>query len=349
MRVLSVLAICAGFAVSSAQPASAQSASAQAVPTQATFDLQGHRGARGLAPDNTLPAFATALGLGVTTLELDINLTADDKLVVGHDPVLLPTVTRKPDGSFLAEPGPAIRSLSLADLQRYDVGRLNPDHRYGKGFPEQQPVDGTRMPELAAVFALAARAAQAHPNLPPIRFNIETKLSPLKPNDTASPEQLATALVAQIRKQGQAAYTTIQSFDWRTLRIAARIAPEIALVMLTVETPNFDTLERGKPGASPWLGGLDIDDHGGSAPRLVKAAGGKVWSPFWRNVSSEALAEAKTLGLQVIPWTVNEPADMARLIDMGVDGIITDYPDRLRNVLRSKSMPLPPPRPVALR
>jgi len=317
------------------------------------FDLQGHRGARGLAPENTLPAFATALRLGVTTLELDVNLTADDKLVVGHDPVLLPTVTRKPaagtsGGVFLSAPGPSIRSLSLADVQRYDVGRLNPDHRYGKGFPEQQPVDGTRMPELAAVFALAARAAQANPNTPPLRFNIETKLSPLKPDDTATPEQLATALITEIRKAGLTGQAVIQSFDWRSLRIAARIAPEIDLAMLTIESPNFDTLERGKAGPSPWLGGLDVDDHGGSAPRLVKAAGGKVWSPFWRNVTPEAVTEAKAAGLRTIPWTVNDPADMARLIDMGVDGIITDYPDRLRNVLQSKSIPLPPPRPVAM-
>ena len=336
MRFLPVLALCAslvGIGLA-AMPATA-------------FDLQGHRGARGLAPENTLPAFATALSLGVTTLELDINLTADDKLAVGHDPVLLPTVTRKPDGGFLAEPGPAIRSLSLADLQRYDVGRLNPDHRYGKGFPEQKPVDGTRMPELAAVFALAARAAQANPGLPPVRYNIETKLSPLKPADTTSPEQLAAALVAEIRKHDLTKQAVIQSFDWRSLRVAARIAPEIELAMLTVESPSFDTLERGKPGASPWLAGLDIDDFGGSAPRLVKAAGGKVWSPFWRNVTPEAVQEAKAQGLRTIPWTVNDPADMARLIDMGVDGIITDYPDRLRIVLQSKSIPLPAPRPVA--
>lgn len=317
------------------------------------FDLQGHRGARGLAPENTLPAFATALRLGVTTLELDVNLTADERLVVGHDPVLLPTVTRKPaagtsGGDFLSAPGPAIRSLSLAEVQRYDVGRLNPDHRYGKNFPEQKPVDGTSMPELAAVFALAARAAEASPNAPPIRFNIETKLSPLKPDETATPEQLAAALITEIRKHGLAGQAVIQSFDWRSLRIAARIAPDIALAMLTIESPNFDTLERGKPGPSPWLGGLDLDDHGGSVPRLVKAAGGKIWSPFWRNVTPEALAEAKAAGLRTIPWTVNEPADMARLIDMGVDGIITDYPDRLRLLLQSRGMPLPPPRPVAI-
>lgn len=311
-----------------------------AQPVQA-FDLQGHRGARGLAPENTLPAFAKALSLGVTTLELDINLTADNTVLVGHDPVLLPTVTRKPDGNFLTEPGPAIRSLPLAELRRYDVGRLNPDHRYGKTYPEQQPVDGTPMPLLAEVFALAAKAGNQT-----VRFNIETKLSPLKPQDSASPEAVAEALVAEIRKAGLAGRSTIQSFDWRSLRHAGKIAPEISLAMLSIESPNFDTLERGKAGPSPWLGGLDLDDFGGSVPRLVLATGGRVWSPFWRNVTAENLAEAHKLGLQVIPWTVNEPADMARLIDLGVDGIISDYPDRLRRVLADKGKPLPAPSPV---
>lgn len=327
MRLVS-LAIAATFLL--AQPAQA-------------FDLQGHRGARGLAPENTLPAFATALSLGVTTLELDINLTADNAVLVGHDPVLLPTVTRKPDGSFLTEPGPAIRSLPLAELRRYDVGRLNPEHRYGKTYPEQKPVDGTAMPLLAEVFALVAKAGNQA-----VRFNIETKLSPLKPQDSAGPEALAEALVAEIRKAGMTGRSTIQSFDWRSLRHAGKIAPEISLAMLSIESPNFDTLERGKPGPSPWLAGLDLDDFGGSVPRLVLAAGGRVWSPFWRNVTAENLAEAHKLGLQVIPWTVNEPADMARLIDLGVDGIISDYPDRLRRVLAEKGKPLPPASPVAL-
>jgi glycerophosphoryl diester phosphodiesterase len=310
-------------------------------PPAFAFDLQGHRGARGLAPENTLPAFATALTLGVTTLELDINVTADGFVLVGHDPVLLPTVTRRADGTFLSEPGAVIRQTPLAELKRYDVGRLNPDHRYGKTFPEQQPVDGTRMPLLAEVFALAAKAGNKD-----VRFNIETKLSPLKPQDSGTPEELATALVAEIRKAGMAARASVQSFDWRSLKVVRQIAPELPLVMLSIESPTFDTLERGKPGPSPWLGGLDLDDFGGSVPKLVQAAGGRVWSPFWRNVTAENVAEAHALGLQVIPWTVNEPADMARLIDLKVDGIISDYPNRLRQVLRDKGVTLPAPSPV---
>lgn len=307
----------------------------------AAFDLQGHRGARGLAPENTLPAFAAALTLGVSTLELDINVTADGAVLVGHDPVLQPSVVRGPDGQFLTGPGPMIAKTSLAELKRYDVGRLNPAHRYAATYPEQKPADGTRMPELKEVFALARKAGNST-----VRFNIETKLVPIKPDESPPPEKIVETLVAEIRREGMADRVTIQSFDWRTLYHAGRIAPEIPRAMLTVESPSFDNLERGRPGASPWLGGLDIDDHGGSAPRAIRATGGKVWSPFWRNVTAEALADAKAAGIAVIPWTVNEPADMARLIDLGVDGLITDYPDRLRAVMTQKGKPLPAPTPV---
>lgn len=305
------------------------------------FDLQGHRGARGLAPENTLPAFAAALSLGVTTLELDVNLTADNVLVVGHDPVLQPYLARGADGKWIAESGPAIWQSRRESLRAFDVGRLDPGSRYGQMYPEQKPVDGTRMPDLAEVFALAVRSGNAA-----VRFNIETKLNPLKPAESAPPEVFAAALVQAIRHAGMAGRTSIQSFDWRTLREAARLAPEIPRVHLTIEGASFDTLQRGRPGPSPWLGGLDADDHA-STPVLVKTAGGQVWSPFWRNVTPDLVAEARRLGLTVVPWTVNDPPAMEQMIAAGVDGIITDYPDRLRRVMAARGLPLPAPTPVA--
>lgn len=305
----------------------------------AGFDLQGHRGARGLAPENTLPAFATALTLGVTTLEFDVNLSKDGKLVVSHDPLLQPHLARL-DGKWIAAPGPAIWHSTVADLLRYDVGRLDPAHNYTRGFPEQKPVDGTRLPLLEQVFALAEKSGTAD-----MRFNIETKLNPLKPDESAPPEQFATALVLAIRQAGLSSRASIQSFDWRTLQAAAKLAPEIARAYLTIEGGNSDNVQRGQPGASPWLGGLDADDHA-STPALVKAAGGRIWSPFWRNVTPALVAEAQQLGLQVIPWTVNDPAEMDHLIAMKVDGLISDYPDRLRSVMQARGMALPKAYPV---
>src|SRR5512139_498146 len=128
-----------------------------AIPAEA-FDLQGHRGARGLAPENTLPAFERALELGVTTLELDIAITRDGVLVISHDPVLNPDHTRDAAGRFLERPGPAIHALTWSELQSYDVGRLNPGTDYARQFPDQQPVDGTRIPRLADLFDLVKRS-----------------------------------------------------------------------------------------------------------------------------------------------------------------------------------------------
>ena len=305
------------------------------------FDLQGHRGARGLAPENTLPAFATALSIGVTTLELDLAMTSDGVLVVSHDSRLNPDHTRGPDGTFLATEGPAIRSLTLAQLQRYDVGRLKPGTAYAAAFPEQRGMDGVRIPTLMEVFDLVRQAKADH-----VRFNIETKLTPTSGADTPDPETFAAAVARAVREADLAARVSIQSFDWRTLAILRRIAPEIERVCLSIDGGSGDTLQRGQPGASPWTAGLDIDDFGGSAPRLVAAAGCSVWSPNQRNVTAASLAEAQALGVKVIPWTANERPDMERLIQMGVAGIITDYPDRLRAVMAERDIPLPPAVPM---
>ena len=302
------------------------------------FDLQGHRGARGLAPENTLEAFATALKIGVTTLELDLGVSKDGVVVVSHDRVLNPDHTRGPDGQFLTGPGPAIRSLTLLELKQYDVGRLKPGTGYAAAFPLQRPIDGARIPALREVFALTERMGAND-----VRFNIETKLTPTSGAETPDPEDFAAVVAAVVRDNGMAARVTVQSFDWLILMALARLAPEFERSCLSVETPQDDTLERGRPGPSPWTAGLDIDDFGGSTPKLVAAAGCHVWSPFYRNVNAEVMAEAKRAGIRVIPWTVNERADMERLIDLGVDGLISDYPDRLRAVLADRGIPLPAP------
>jgi glycerophosphoryl diester phosphodiesterase len=301
------------------------------------FDLQGHRGARGLAPENTLAGFETALAIGVTTLELDLAMTKDGVLVVSHDSRLNPDHTRGPDGQFLAGEGPPIRALTLAELKRYDVGRLKPGTSYAASFPGQRAVDGATIPALADVFELVRRVKADR-----IRFNIETKLTPTSGADTPDPDTFAAALAALVREARLEARVTLQSFDWRTLMVMRRIAPEIERVCLTIDGGSGDTLQRGKPGPSPWTAGFDLDEFGGSVPRLVSAAGCSVWSPNYRNVTAASLAEAGALRLQVIPWTVNERADMARLIEMGVSGIISDYPDRLRAVMIDKKVPVPP-------
>ena len=293
---------------------------ALALPVHA-FDLQGHRGARGLMPENTPPAWRKALEIGVDTIECDMAVTKDGVVVVYHDQRLNPDITRGPDGKWLEKPTPAINELTFDELQKYDVGRIKPGTKYAADFPDQQPVDGTRIPRLSDLFDLVKAAGNTK-----VGFDCETKLSPLAPEETLPPQEFARKVIAEIRKHGMAARTMVQSFDWRTLQVIQKEAPGIRTMYLS-SPRTLAPAEGGRP--SPWLAGFAPEQHG-SVPRAVKAAGGSIWAPNQTYLTPQLLAEAKSLGLTVIPWTVNSPDMMTKLIDMGVDGIISDRPDLVK-------------------
>jgi len=309
--------------------AAAPAAAPRAAPD--TLDLQGHRGARGLLPENTLPAFERALALGVTTLELDIAITRDGVLVVSHDPFLNPDITRDAAGRFLEQRGPTIHSLTWAQLQAYDVGRIKPGTDYARQFPDQQPVDGTRIPRLADLFELVKRSGDDK-----VRFDIETKVNPDKPEETLAPEPFARSLVDEIRKAGMAARAQIQSFDWRTLQVVQKIAPEIDTVYLTVQR-RFDNIGADRPEGSRWTAGIQYREHG-SVPKMVKAAGGSHWAAYFGDLDASKVKEAQSLGIKVLAWTVNDPAQMERVIGYGIDGLITDRPDLARKLLEARGI-----------
>jgi glycerophosphoryl diester phosphodiesterase len=309
-------------------------------PAALALDLQGHRGARGLAPENTLPAFAKALSLGVTTLETDVGISRDGVLVISHDPALNPDLTRGPDGQFLSARGPLIHHTAFDELRRHDVGRLKPGTRYAGQFPDQQAVDGARLPRLDELFALVKKSGNTA-----VRLSVETKLSPLKPDDTAAPEPFARALIAAVQAAGLAPRTTVQSFDWRTLKVVQREAPEITTACLTAQQRWLDNVGAGSDAPSPWTAGLKFSDHG-SVPKLVKAAGCGIWSAHFADLDAAKVKEAQALGLQVLAWTVNEPAQIAAVLDLGVDGIISDRPDRVRDEMQRRGMALPRATPV---
>lgn len=304
---------------------------------QARFDLQGHRGARGLHPENTLEGFLEALAIGVTTLEMDVGMTRDGVMVVHHDVALHPDVARGPDGAWVGRPTPMLHELDFEQLSALDVGRLRPGSAYAKRFPEQRGRDGVRIPRLSDVIAAAERRSGRA-----IRYNVETKLNPEAPGATADPVVLADAVVAELRATGVECRALVQSFDWRTLRRVRETAPEIATACLSSEQESEDTIRRGAPGPSPWTSGLDVDGFQGSVPRMVHAAGCAVWSPNLGDIDAGAVADAHALALRVVPWTVNEPGEMKALLAIGVDGLITDRPDLARAVLAEAARPLPP-------
>ena len=303
------------------------------------FDLEAHRGGRALLPENTLPAFANALTMGVDTLELDVGVTADGEVVVSHERGLNPDLARDASGAYIATPGTPFVKLQFADVRTYDVGQIRPDSAYAKQFPDQRAIPGTRIPTLKELFALVRKSGNER-----VRFNIETKIDPNHPEESLAPEAFVTKLLGVIEEANFSDRVMIQSFDWRTLRLVQQQAPKIPTVYLTLQRGSAPTNALDK--ATNWTAGFNPADHGGSLPRTIKAAGGTVWSPYFGDVTAALVSEAHTQGLRVVVWTVNKPDDMARMIEFGVDGIISDRPDLLRQVAGEKGIALPPGTPV---
>lgn len=289
----------------------------------------GHRGAAGLLPENTLAAFKRGCELGIDAIELDVLVSADGELVVHHDFKLKPEIARAPDGAWISSGSqPAVRDLTVAQLKAYDVGRLQPKTSYAARYPEQAPADGERMPTFQEVIDLFKQSCR-----PATRLFVEIKTSPEEPNLTPPPEAVADQAVKMLQDAGIVERTWVLSFDWRSLVHIQKTAPAIPTVYLSIVGPGLNNLKPNQPGPSPWLAGLDIDDFNGSAPRTVKAAGGRIWSPYFKNLTPETLAEARSLGLLVSVWTPDSPDDLKKMIDMKVDAITTNRPDVLKRLL----------------
>jgi glycerophosphoryl diester phosphodiesterase len=298
------------------------------------FDLQAHRGGRDRRPENTLAAFRYAIELGVTTLELDTAVTKDRVVVVSHDPRLNPNLTKDSDGKFISgTTRKFIKELNLAELKTYTVGELKPGTSYYYKHREQIAVPGQRIPALAEVFRLCLESGAEE-----VRLNIEIKTYPPFPKFTVGVEEFVDLLLAVIGEYKMEQRVSIQSFDWRTLKLVQQKAPEIVIVCLTAGRLSMEqrsyNLQPGRSGASPWLAGLDYDEFSGIAP-LVKSFGGDIVSPNYREISKKDVEEAHRLSLKIIPWTVNNEVYMKRLIEWGVDGIITDKPDILKKLLET--------------
>ena len=303
------------------------------------FDIEAHRGGRALLPENTLAAFANALSMGVDTLEMDIGVTRDAVIVVSHERGLNPDLARGADGRYVAPPGIPFVQLSLEEVKKYDVGQIRPGSKYAAQFPDQRAVPGTKIPTLKEVIGLVRKSGDRN-----VRLNIETKIDPNHPEESLEPQRFVTLLLDLLQAEKFSGRVIVQSFDWRTLLLVQRLAPAIPTVYLTVQAGSAPTVFLDK--ASVWTAGFNPAEHGKSLPRTIKAAGGAIWSPYFGDVTLALISESHALGLKVVVWTVNKPADMARLIEMGVDGIISDHPDILRKIAGEKGITLPKGSPV---
>jgi glycerophosphoryl diester phosphodiesterase len=295
----------------------------------AKFDLEGHRGTRGLRPENTLAAFGKALQIGVTTLELDTGVTKDGVVVVSHERRISSLECQDTGGNTFV--GQLVKDLTYAQIQTLDCGTRHPPNPASDPFVgTQEAVPGTHMPSLAQVFELANRYGANG-----VQFDIETKIDPTV-NDTVDYVTFTQKVLGVIQQYGMTQRSLLQSFDWRTLVEAKRELPSLKTVALAQVPTIF-------PG-TPWTAGVPIGADAwsaGSLARAVKSIGASVVSARFQDITDALIAAAHRQGLLIVPWTVNDTPTMAALIDRGVDGLITDYPDQGRTVMAQKGIKLP--------
>lgn len=310
---------------------------------QKTLNI-AHRGGAGLRPENTLAAFAHALDVGVDGFELDVQVARDGTVIVFHDDDLKPEIVRDAGGQWLNEAGPLLKDLASPALQTYDIGRLKPGSKYAARYPEQVPQDGERIPKLADVIYLVNRAGGNE------RIWIELKTNFLEREKTASPQVMAEAVVRVLRREHFVERAVLVGFDWTALIAAKKIEPSLECWFTTLPQTWFAATpppaEHWPPAAAelarlralesssaPWTGGFDRPLYG-TVIKAAKAAGADGWFPYFADINKATIAECRALGLKVGCWTVDRPDDLARLVDLGVDGICTDYPDRLASLLK---------------
>lgn len=263
------------------------------------FELQGHRGCRGYYPENTIPAFIHALELGANTLEMDVVISKDSQVVVSHEPWFAPEFCSKPDGSPVL--GDELLYLYLMDydsIRKYDCGkRGNPKFPQQKAMPAYKPL---LRDVIDSVKVWCKSNGKRFPYL-----NIETKIEPGWENRlTPSPDTFMIYLYQELERSGVKNLSCIQSFDVRTLQYLQTIDGAMTTALL-IDNNNPVEFNLSQLGFLP-----------------------SIYSPDHKYVTPEMIAKMRELGMRIIPWTVNEKADIQKMVDMGVDGIISDYPDR---------------------
>ncbi len=276
------------------------------------FEIQGHRGARGLAPENTIPAFFRAIDEGVHTLELDVVISKDRKVVVSHEPYFNPAISTLPNGEFVSQATQNnTYALNFREIKRFDVGQ-----RGNPAFPEQSKINAHK-PLLKDVLKRSEAYAKKR-GIAPLRYNIELKSLAEEYNiSQPEPQAFSDLVVRIIAAHLPPERVTIQSFDFNILKhwhqeIAAGNYPKVALSALIEPTDNNEVAYNlEKLGFIP-----------------------DVWSPYFKKLSSEIVAELHEKGIRVIPWTVNEMVDMNKMQEIGCDGLITDYPNRAKNLIK---------------
>ena len=294
-----------------------------------SIEVIGHRGSKGLLPELSLAGFSRALEIGVHAIEFDIQVSFDGAVVAYHDHMLNPDITRYRNGNWLEDKNIRVSSLTLDELRQFDIGKIRPGSNYERDFPNQQPVNGSRIPTLAEIVELVHKSERK------VYFCIEIKHSPRCYKSKFNFDQFVQVVCTEIEQLAITEQSIIQSFDWSVIHAIRKRIPKLQVWHLTAELKTYNTVKKKLNGL--WTDGFLATDSNNSIPHMVHIAGGKVWSCNYQSLTPSRIAEAQSLGLKVYAWTVNTNEDFGKLCDAGIDGIITDYPDRLIRYLQTRN------------
>ena len=311
------------------------------------FDLEAHRGGRDVRPENTLYSYAYAIELGATSIECDMQLTKDGQIVMSHNPILNSDITRDENGNYIENNKYDIRLMTVDELKKFDVGVMDPNcGEYYDLHGKTQFTYDAKIPTLEELMQLIQSYDDKN-----IVLNIETKSYPDPASagykNNADPKKFVEVFNNIVKKYDMEDRVVLQSFDWQTLIEMKKLNPNISTSALWQEQPSWgrdsESLRRYEKKKSPWLGGLDIKDYQGNPVKAAHAIGADIISPYYTEISKQDVDEAHSLGMKVVPWTVNNEKDMTMLLDMGVDGIISDKPWLLKQVLEKRNIKLHTP------
>ena len=287
--------------------------------------IYGHRGARGVLPENTLDSFQYLFDNDIKAYETDILISKDLVPVITHDFRLSPSMTKDSEGNWLEDEDIKIIDLTYDQISKYEVGSLNKLTKYGRRFLNQKKLPNQKIPKLNQLLDLTTQN-----NTSDLIINLEIKSTPVQENLTPSPEVLAKIVIEEVNKSSLTDKIIYSSFDWRVLREIKNYNSEIPRAYLTQDQRNiYDQ--------SPWMDFTPLHNNV-DLPKLIKAHGGKAWHPYHKNLNDKNIKIAQSENLPVNVWTVNKEDDMLRMIDIGVDGIMTDYPVQLKELCEKKNI-----------
>jgi len=294
--------------------------------------IYGHRGARGDLPENTLDSFKYLFENNINAYETDILISKDLIPVITHDFRLDPSFTKDEEGDWITDENIKIFDLTYDEISKFDVGSLNKLTRYGRRFLNQRSLENQKIPKLDELLELSSKILSQDTII-----NLEIKSTPDEKNLTPNPKEMVQIVLNDIKKSNLQDKIIISSFDWRILREVKNQSPEISRAYLTFQQEKGLKIKKTIYSKSPWIDHIPLTIVY-DLPKIIKELGGSAWHPYYKDINKKAVKDAHDYNLPVNVWTVNDEYNMLKMIEYEVDGIMTDYPLKLKELCDKKNI-----------